>query len=70
MVNRLSRQGFLKLNAAAAGSLLTRPVMGWLPEDMTRTRTPGGIVRITVRDIDVFKLPTSYSPIIGKLRRD
>jgi len=70
MSNTLSRQGFLKLSTTAAGALFTHPVTGWLPEDKVLTRTPEGMVRITVREIDVFKEPTSYSAIIGRFHRD
>ncbi len=70
MDTQLSRQGFLKLSAASAGSLLTRPIKRWLPEDLLLTSTPGGVVRITVREIDVFKEPTSYSTITFRRFRD
>ena len=70
MSTPISRQEFLKLGASSVGSLLVRPIRKWLPEDLVSATTPGGIVRITVRDIDVFKEPTSYSKIIGRRYRD
>jgi hypothetical protein len=70
---RLSRRDFLKLAALSGGALgsLAARGRGRLPEDDASAKiTPLKIVRVAIRQDDIFQAPSLESPIIGHRQRD
>lgn len=66
----ISRRDFIKLCALAMGSTAFRPISDWMVgEDLPRL-DPIGIVRVTVREVDIFAVPDIDSDPIGVRRRD
>lgn len=61
----ISRRSFLKLGGLALGSLAFGPVF---PRE--EERDIGEIVRVTIKEIDLYSEPRDDSPIVGKRYRD
>ena len=67
-MNKISRRDFIKLSGLALGSLAFLPTTDGYPR--IETPSPIGIARVTIREIDIFKEPSSDSEVIDVLKRN
>ncbi|MBN1665550.1 MAG: L,D-transpeptidase [Anaerolineales bacterium] len=66
----ISRRDFIKLCALAMSSTAFRPISDWMGGDELPILDPIGIVRVTVREVDIFAVPDIESEPIGVRTRD
>lgn len=70
MPSKLSRRDFLKLSALSLGSLAFDPITDRLPEEDRVFIEPIKIVRVGIRQDEIWKIPQLDSELMGVRKRD